>query len=76
MVDSANGWSLDTSHGIPRLREMASMSVMLYVNKMSLLDLGDLFDRSFMGMLQFSLNSSVEPSRCTAPLYQILKADH
>ena len=59
---------------MPRMSDMASMSAMLYVNGMSSLDLCDLSDRSSMGILQSSLNSSLEPSWFVRPSYQILEA--
>ena len=50
------------------------MSAKLYVKWASLLERLDLLERSRIGKVQLSLNSSTDPSRCLVPLYQILEA--
>jgi hypothetical protein len=49
------------------------MSVELYVHAVSSSDRGELLDRSRMGKMQLSLNSSVELLGCSIPLYQTLE---
>ena len=50
------------------------MSAKLYVKWASSLERLDLLERSQIGKVQLSLNSSTNPSRCSVPLYQILEA--
>ena len=58
MVDVLNGWSLDSSQGMPSRSDMVSMSHMLYVNSASCSDRGECAVRLVSGRLQSSLNSS------------------